>query len=266
MTPFRWLFDEKYINGFNPATKSVPLLYFLYLCSVPLAKVLAIMRIRPNVITTLSNLVALSALFILATGGDAWLFPWLWLLALFLDMSDGIVARVTGQSSAQGSFYDHMSDQVKVIALFLCVALRYQDQLVWIVAFSVNGIFMFFSVMNQLNSVRRLLLSKGSEAEPLESLGELSETGNTHTKSRGLIKTFFDKNPHLKSFVLGVYASVFVMYGNCMVLLLPMSAGREWAIGSMLFFGFVTMRSLLEVARNTMSVNESLAKCKISWR
>ncbi|HEY3432203.1 MAG TPA: CDP-alcohol phosphatidyltransferase family protein [Rhodocyclaceae bacterium] len=263
----RLFFDERFIQGFNPATRSVPLLYFLYLSAVPLAKVLIVCRIKPNSITTLSNLTAIAGLVFLVLGSSAWLFPMMWMLALFLDIADGIVARVTGQASAQGSFYDHMSDQVKVIALFLCVALRYDEHAVWIVAFAANGLFMFYGVVNQFYYARTLLLSRAAPAAVQQSVGsrQASEISN-QTTERGLIKSFFDRHPFAKKCVLGVYASLFVMYGNCMILLLPVSIGWEWAMASMLLFGLVTFRSLVEVVRNTIKVNKQIAQAKISWR
>ncbi len=259
--------DERYIQGFNSATRSVPLLYFLYLSAVPLAKLLIFCRIKPNSITTLSNLTAIAGLIFLAWGSSAWLFQIAWVLALLLDIADGTVARVTGQSSAQGSFYDHMSDQVKVIALFLSVALRYNEYEVWIVAFIVNGLFMFYGLVNQVCSIRALLLNKVVSVaileikdSPQQELGSLKQAG------RGRIKSFFDKHPFVKKALLGVYASLFVMYGNCMILLLPVSLGTDWAMASMLLFGLVTFRSLVEVVLNTIKVNKQIAQAKIAWR
>lgn len=261
----RWLFDQHYIQSLNPATRSVPLLYFLYLCAVPLAKILAVSRIRPNTITTLSNLTALAALIALVQGWSIWIFPIAWMLALFLDMADGIVARVTGQSSAQGSFYDHMSDQIKVIALFFCVALSYEDYITWVIAFLVNGLFMFFSVVNHVYSIRELRLNRAAATGFFATSDTLNDDTHITMINRNLIKTFFRNNPALKKMVLGVYASVFVMYGNSMVLLLPVGIGREWAISSMLFFGLVTLRSLIEVMRATIRINQQLAQAKVYW-
>lgn len=262
----RLFFDERFIQGFNPATRSVPLLYFLYLSTVPLAKLLIVCRIKPNSITTLSNLTAIVALVFLVQGASAWLFPMAWMLALFLDIADGIVARVTGQSSAQGSFYDHMSDQVKVIALFLCVALHYDEYAVWIVAFAVNGLFMFYGVVNQFCSVRTLLLNRVAPVAVQQPMRSQQDSEISYQTERGSVKLFFDRYPFAKKFALGVYASLFVMYGNCMILLLPVSMGREWAVTSMLLFGMVTFRSLVEVVRNTIKLNKQIAQVKASWR
>ncbi len=258
--------DSQYLNNINPATRSVPLLKLLYICSIPLAKLFVFAGIRPNSITSISNLFALSALIFLVCRDEIWIFPLLWILALFLDMADGIVARVTRQSSAQGSFYDHMSDQIKVISLFLCVALRYDEYVVWIVAFSVNGLFMFYGVVNQFNYARIILLSRDAP-EFVQQAVVIQHNIEIPLKiKRGLIKSFFDRHPFAKKSVLGVYASLFVMYGNCMILLLPVSIGWEWAVASMMFFGLVTFRSLLEVVQNTIMVNKQIAHAKISWR
>lgn len=261
----RLFFDNRYIQGFNPATRSVPLLYFLYLFTVPLAKLLIVCRIKPNSITTLSNLTAIAGLVFLVQESSAWLFPMAWMLALFLDLADGMVARVTGQSSAQGSFYDHMSDQVKVIALFFCVALRYDEYAVWVVAFAVNGLFMFYGVVNYSLYARRLLLNSTAPVDAQKRLKSQQSSEIPKKTLRGLVKSIFVRYPFAKKCALGVYASLFLMYGNCMILLLPVSIGRDWAVASMLLFGLVVFRSLVQVVRDTIKVNKEIAQAKISW-
>lgn len=260
MSLIRWLFDPKFCAAINQATQAVPLLRFLYLCSVPLAKIFATLGIKPNAITTISNVVALSALAALVFAESPWIFPVLWVLALFVDMADGIVARATKQSSAQGSFYDHMSDQVKVILLFLAVGLRYDDTQLWVLAYAINGLFLFTNIINQVYSVRsmRLVNSESKNAEKSEALSVVIP--------RSRLKQFFDRNPRFKSVVLGIHASIFVMYGNAMVLLLPLSFGRDWAVGTLLFFGLVTARSLRMIIRSAMAVNRQLAQSNTSWK
>lgn len=255
----RVFFDERFIQSFNPATRSVPLLYFLYLCAVPLAKALINWKVKPNVITTLSNLVATIAIILLVFDWG-WLFAVLWIFALLLDIADGTVARVTDQSSAQGGFYDHMSDQIKVIALFLCVGLRYNEQLIWIIAFVVNGFYLFYGIINQFYSVRMLLLSRAKANVSPNSENE-SQGGIPRT-TRSKFKKLLDRNLPIKKIVLGVYSSIFAMYGNCMILLLPVGINREWASFSMMVFALVTFHSALAVVRGIFDVNAKLDQLK----
>jgi phosphatidylglycerophosphate synthase len=256
----RWLFDPKFCAAINQAAQTIPLLRILYLCSVPIAKIFEALGIRPNVITTISNFIALSALAALVFAESPWMFSVLWVLALFVDMADGIVARATKQSSAQGSFYDHMSDQVKVILLFFSVGLRYDDTQIWALTYAINGLFLLTNIINQVYSVRSMRLVNA------ESKNVEKPDVNSVAIPRSRIKQFFDRRPRFKSVILGVYASFFVMYGNAMVLLVPLSFSRDWAVGTLLFFGLVTARSLWMIIRLAMEVNRQLTQSNTSWK
>jgi hypothetical protein len=73
-------------------------------------------------------------------------------------------------------------------------------------------------------------------------------------------------NPRLKALLLGVWASVFLMYGNSMVLVLPLSFGADWAVATLLFFWAVTLYNLVGVLRAATRVNAQLAAARIPWK
>ena len=153
------VFDRKYRDSLNRATREVPLLHLLYLTCIPLSKACVRLRLSPTMISHGSNALAMLAVAALAWSDKPWLFPLLWIAALYLDIADGIVARVTNTATASGSFYDHMSDQVKVILVFLAAGLRYESTNVWILSFLVSAGFLFMNLVNQILALRTLRLS-----------------------------------------------------------------------------------------------------------
>jgi phosphatidylglycerophosphate synthase len=257
------IFDPEYRRNLNPATRQVPLLHALYLLCIPLAKILVRLGCTPTFITHLSNASAAAAVAALVWAQSPWLFPALWLAALFFDIADGIVARTTGRTSASGSFYDHMSDQVKVIALFLAAAIRYQSMAIWILCYAVCAGFLFMTVVNHVHAVRRLRLLARASPSGAAAPGE---TGTGRGSPRAALRAFLSRHPTLRSALVGVHASIFVMYGNSMVLVLPLSFGETWAVASLALFGLVTLRSLLVIIAAVTRVNHQLTLAGIPWK
>ena len=153
------IFDD-YIN---PSRKVIPFLYFLYVMAIPLAIFLIKLNLKPNSITTLSNIsAAVSYYFILAQ--DSFLFfSFFWILALFLDMCDGMVSRRTNQMTPQGSFYDHFTDQIKIILLFLSVGLYYNSTLAWALAFLCSTVFLLRALLLYMLKYRSKLLESADQ-------------------------------------------------------------------------------------------------------
>jgi len=78
----------------------------------------------PNLITTYSLLCGLAAAYCLWKGKLV-AFVVLFLLAYLFDCVDGYMARRYKQTSVFGDYYDHISDMVKVIALFYVFVCKY---------------------------------------------------------------------------------------------------------------------------------------------
>lgn len=248
------VFDPEYRRALNPVTLQVPLLRLLYLFCIPLSKALVRLGCSPTSITHVSNLLAIGSVAALIWAENPWLFPALWLASLFFDIADGIVARKTGRASAVGSFYDHMSDQVKVIALFLGTGLRYETATIWILCYTVGTGFLFMTVVNQVLALRSLRLSVRTTAH---------DTGKPPPgETRGALRSFMHRYPML----LGIYRSIFFMYGNSMLLILPLAFGETWAIATLVFFGVVTLRSLVLVLVAAVKVNRQFAHAGVPWK
>jgi len=252
-------FDKSYRSNLNRATRDVPLLWLIYVTCIPLAKVCVQLKLSATTISHLSNLLAAFAVAALIWVENPWAFPLLWLAALFFDIADGIVARVTRTATASGSFYDHMSDQVKVIALFLGTGVRYATDEIWILSFATCTAFLFMNLVNQIYALRSLKLAHGIPVARELSAGESSPP-------TGALRSFLRRHPRLRSIARGAYASVFSMYGNSMLLLLPIGLGDQWALVTLAVFGIVTLHSLAMILVAVGRVNQELSRNAIPWK
>jgi phosphatidylglycerophosphate synthase len=254
------------VEYFNRATKDVPLLYVLYFMCIPLAKALRFIGATPTQVTHLSNVFALAAVGSLVWISDPWWFPALWVAALCFDVADGMVARANASSSASGSFYDHVSDQVKIVGLFLAVGLRYDDSAIWVLTYLLNAAFLLSAVINQVIAHRRFRLSVklSDEIVPPEK-----DNGASYVKLESVadrLRALLRRWPRTKRLVRGVYLSIFSVYGNSMLLLVPLSFGKNAALLTMLFFSLVMARSLWILFRAVYQVNQQLSRNAVPWK
>ena len=252
------LFDREYLTFLNDATNLVPLLKFLYIINIPLAKALIKLKISPNSISTISNILAILAFISLIFFEMPLIFPIFWILSLFFDIADGIVARKTLLSSANGSFYDHFSDQVKIFLLFLCLGVKYENYYFWILVFSANGLFLLLGYVNQLLSLRRYIIRVRLKSTTSKLI--------IKENKRSFLKKIISKNTKFKNIILGFYSSIFAMYGNCMLIFLPISFGLEYAVLSVILFKLITLKSIIHIIIEIVSINKILFKNKISWK
>lgn len=75
--------------------------------------------VTPNHLTTLRLLSGLGSALLF--GGGEWLnsAAWLWTLSVFLDHTDGELARMSGKQSQLGHTYDLFTDALATISLFI---------------------------------------------------------------------------------------------------------------------------------------------------
>jgi phosphatidylglycerophosphate synthase len=190
-----------------------------------------------------------------------YLFVFLWVLALFFDICDGIVARATDQKSAVGSFYDHFTDVIKILVLYALIAVKYDSSEIWmlstanIIAFSLLG----FSnmVLSQRNAILRRETRKEEKGR--------SKTENVSSGKERLL-VFMDKIPFLKNTFLFVYTSIFVMYGNFNLLLIPLAINPLAARITFLVVLVVVIKSLLGIIWSVHKLNIYMDENKISWK
>ena len=84
-------------------------------------------RLRPNHITTLSLALGVAAGLLFARG-ETRAAGWgaaLFMLARFVDHADGELARLTGQTSRIGYYYDYVAGALSSVALFAGIGVGY---------------------------------------------------------------------------------------------------------------------------------------------
>lgn len=101
--------------------------YLFWLVS-PVERLLARLRVSPNVLT-LSSLMVCGVVGVMAATKHFAAAAWLYVLAGVLDILDGRVARRTGRSSAAGAFLDSVSDRWGEFLAIGGIALALPDSL-----------------------------------------------------------------------------------------------------------------------------------------
>ena len=90
-----------------------------------LARPLRHTPLTPNALTTLGLVTSLTAAWLMASGGPrrAALGGGLFMLAVLVDHMDGEFARLTGQTSRFGHYYDHVAAGLGYVSLFVGLGL-----------------------------------------------------------------------------------------------------------------------------------------------
>lgn len=85
--------------------------------------------VTPNHLTTLRTLLGLAAALAFARGELAWasVGAWLFVISNFVDHTDGELARMSGQTSRWGHYYDLASDALVHVLLFVGIGYGLRD-------------------------------------------------------------------------------------------------------------------------------------------
>ena len=121
--------------------------YCLFYIAFPLVYLFRLLKVSPNVVTTLGNLAAILAFVFLLGSGTSLIAALLWFLSVLLDHSDGALARVTERVRKHKFRYDHFSDILKISFLFLLISLIHENNLVVICATFNSVMFLFREVL-----------------------------------------------------------------------------------------------------------------------
>lgn len=250
---------EKYKEYYNTgATEAVWILKVLYFMCIPFAKLFIKFKVRPHTITSLSNISALLSYVFLFF--NLYLFIFFWFLALVFDVCDGIVARMTKQSSAAGSFYDHYSDIVKILLLYFFVALKYDTTHIWILAMSNIVVFSLMVIANMILSQREAILRY-----EINKIGQ-KENISVPIRKKGYIKRFVNKYKFVKKTLLFLYSSIFVIYGNFNLLLIPLGINIDWAFYTFIIVFIIVFKSLLSIIKTVHQKNTFMQEENIRWK
>ena len=125
------------------------IIWLLYKITYPLAKLLVCFRVSPNSITSLSFIFVGIANISAINGPKIDYFLYTWMFAVFLDLADGQVARITNKSRRQSFSFDHTSDLIKISATLISFGILYTSNLTWTL---VSTCICVILVSDQLNS------------------------------------------------------------------------------------------------------------------
>ena len=231
---------------FNLGTREVPLLRWLYILCFPLAKLFAWLRLSPFAITTLSNIMIIASLYFLLSDLP-WLFALGWLSGLILDICDGMVARINNLSSANGSFYDHFSDQIKIVLICIVLFVKYDGLYIQIVSVLIGVLFLLLGNVNQTIAHRSFRLSSSPR--------ERKESDNNQDQEESRV-----------TFVRGVYASLFLMYGNTMLYFIPVGFGEITASVFTTFFLIILVKSIFMSVYRLIKLNSEFTIHGVKWK
>lgn len=252
-------------KALSVATINNPLMIVLSHFTSPLANFFIYLKVKPSTITTFSCIVASLSLYILYTKDWPIVFSLLWIFALILDIADGLVARRTGQSSALGSFYDHFSDKIKIFLLFFVTAFKYENSIVWVLAWLASDFFLLMSVANEGLAYRSYRLEQGMLKTGSAITDNNSALGQKKTLMRK-IKEFLKKSFPFYRYFQAPYNSLMMVQGNSMALIVPLAFGPKPAIIMLSWFSFICFKSLFFIVRAQMTINRALDEAKISWK
>lgn len=231
-------FSDRYSNKANVQDNIISLL--IYRLSFPLATAFIKARLTPNRITTLSLLFTILAFFALVIDKGWILFCLFWVIAVLFDFCDGTVARMTNRVSQSAFRYDHMTDLFKLCLLILGTGLRYNDYVIWALAFSSAFFFMYFVVLSHdLKSA--VIRAKGVESNTRTAGAE------SRIRERYWITRLMSRFGAFDSFV-AVYRNLYVICGtvssHSLLLFLVLPFGREFAFWLFLYLSIILLISI----------------------
>jgi phosphatidylserine synthase len=130
-------------------TKSSEINYLMLLISYfayPLTLVFVKLKIKPNLITCISLLLAIYASYQFILGHFKY-FSIFWILSILLDFCDGQVARITKTINKTAFNFDSLSDLLKIFIIILSSAIYYNYQFYWIISCLLVFLFFFHEVL-----------------------------------------------------------------------------------------------------------------------
>ena len=121
--------NSKFLSGI--------LKHWWYWNTLPLAKFFVRLKMSPNILTLIGFLFNIVASFFFAKGLFGYA-GWLMIFGASFDLFDGQVARITGQVSKSGAFFDSVMDRFSEGLTFLGLAFWFRDS--WILIFVLLGL------------------------------------------------------------------------------------------------------------------------------
>jgi hypothetical protein len=233
------IFSDKYVN--HKAVVGNVVLLLMYRFAYPFAVLLNKLNLSPNQITTQSLLFSILA-FAALVFDEGWiLFSIFWGMTVLLDFCDGTVARMTDKVSKSAFRYDHMSDLFKISLVLMGVGLRYNDQLIWMLAFSASFGFMYGDILNPtLGRIEKYV----AQTQQLSSNNEASVRSNVRMRDRYSIIAWVAKYDVLFKICINTFSALLAINGHTLLLFLLFPFGFEFALSGLGYLLFIELLTI----------------------
>jgi phosphatidylserine synthase len=191
--------------------------YFAY----PLTLVFVKLKIKPNLITCISLLLAIYASYQFILGYFKY-FTIFWILSILLDFCDGQVARITKTINKTAFNFDSLSDLLKIFIIILSSAIYYNYQFYWII--SCLSVFLFF--FHEVLFVYLINLKK----------------------KNSLFIGIFSNREFLKKILIRIVHFFLRIDGHSILLFLLLALNLHFALLTMIYMQFVLLLNILRVS------------------
>ena len=146
-----------------------PVVWLLERSALPFSSLLGRVGISANLVTALSFLFALSASVVLIGFESPIGFALAWAISVYLDFTDGQLARRRQKTHRSAFRADHTSDLVKFVLVSLSLGYFWDRTSTWVIVFLGVSVIMLYTVLNHDLGFRQQ--TAASLSEPLISRG-----------------------------------------------------------------------------------------------
>jgi len=212
----------------------------LYVAAVPVAVCFKKIGLSPNYVTALSLVFSLCALGALALENLLW-FLFFWFLAYLFDFVDGTLARMTGQVGKSALRVDHITDLIKISAIFLGFSLFYGDILISILCFFSATGYLFYTILNhELHWVSQLSSTVEAQSPKSKSVAYVRPLLKE-------LKNYIKSRRRLKTIILSLF-SILIINGHTLLIFFLIPVNYYFAVFLLSYFIFIVMlQSLLRM-------------------
>ena len=240
----------KYSIYFDSIAKEIPIIKLLYYLSNPLTWICLKLNLSPNAVTSISNILTLFSGIILITSDSIFLFPSIFIIAVLLDLSDGVIARIHSLSTPNGAYYDFVSDRVKIIFIIFCIGIKYSSPVTWVIVFWSNSIILFIEFLASELRIKEKL-TQGTNNYNLETV----VPNSLLNKTIYILKSHIKKRTFIKKILRFIITALISLDINTMLFFLFVDTNELVAQTILLYLIMITIFPLLKIVKQTRIIN-----------
>ena len=236
----------KYLKFSNKgAIENNPILTMMYIIAYPLAILAKKTHITPNSVTLFSFVFAILSVLALAYG-EVFVFISLWLIAYILDFVDGTLARMTGQIETSALDFDHLSDVLKIVLIFLGFGLYFNDYIVWILSFLSSASYIFYTLINhELSWVHKCSPMQKCPSQKNKILEYNTKSDSDASSLRRFLKSYFQNKQTQKKLLLMLITTLTVIHAHTLLIFFFIPLDLYWAYSLMMYFILIICYQML---------------------